>query len=182
MDVSIIQLTGNDNLAGGAHPSRGLSFKSTVTCFSLSPQISLTKMLKQKFGPYAYAGIGFAIFNSTAVGASGKVNLRDLKTEGKSYSNKTAIFPMGFGLRYSASSKVYMKLGYSIVFTNTDYLDDVSMAGYPDPATLSPATKAFTWRGAGPYPANLKLARGNPNKKDVFYTTELKVGFSLGKK
>lgn len=55
------------------------------------------------------------------------------------------------------------------------------MNGYPDPTTLSPETKAFTGRGAGPYPTNLKLARGNPDKKDGFYTTELKVGFALGK-
>jgi len=67
------------------------------------------------------------------------------------------------------------------VFTGTDHLDDVSMNGYPDPTTLSPETKAFTGRGAGPYPTNLKLARGNPDKKDGFYTTELKVGFALGK-
>lgn len=186
-NLGILQIKGDDSQSGGAHPSRNLSVKTTIFDFSIAAEVDISDMLKHKFGPFAFVGIGAAFFNPTAVDASGKKeNLRDLGTEGQGltgypgkYSKVTAIFPVGFGFKYAASPNVTIEMEFTYHFTGTDYLDDVSTSGYPDPSLLSARTKEFTWRGSGPYPANLKLARGNPDNKDGFYTSQLKVGFKL---
>jgi hypothetical protein len=185
LKFGILQITGDDSGPGGAHPSRNLSFKTTIFFTTINAELHISDLNKHKFGEYVSFGAGIATFTPTAVGSGGKVNLRNLRTEGQAvgqeYSGTTAIFPMVFGLEYKPGPVVSFKLDFAYVFTSTDYLDDVSMNGYPVESTLSPATKAFTWRGAGAYPANLKLPRGNPNKKDGFYTTQLKIGIALGK-
>ena len=91
----------------------------------------------------------------------------------------TAILPGGFGFKYAASSRVTIQFEVGYRACATDHLDDVSLDGYPDPAVLSATTKTFTWRGAGSYPTNLKLRRGNPDNKDSYYTTQIKIAFKL---
>lgn len=65
--------------------------------------------------------------------------------------------------------------------SGTDYLDDVSTF-YPDKALLdakNPVTSKFTYRGEGPYPANPALKRGDPGNKDGFYTTQVKIAYTI---
>jgi hypothetical protein len=187
VDLGIQQVKGSDSENGGAYPSRNLSFKSGVFDLSVSAEADLSDIHVHKFVPYLFFGVGVAFFNPTAEDNLGnKQKLRDLGTEGqgnagypKKYSTVTAILPGGFGFKYAASSKVTVHFEVCYKAASTDHLDDVSLAGYPDPAVLSAQTKAFTWRGAGPYPTNLKLRRGNPDNKDSYYTTQFKIAFKL---
>ncbi len=187
-DLGIIRIKGADSEPGGAYPSRNLSFSSTVLDFSAAMQANFTDYSLHKFGPIIYVGAGVTTFDPTTEDNLGnKQKLRDLNTEAqgkpgypKKYSKTAFILPIGFGFRYDIPHFGTLSFECCYHFTSTDYLDDVSFDGYPDPALLSAKTKEFTWRGAGAYPTNLKLHRGNPGDKDGYYTTHIKYSFNLG--
>lgn len=174
--------------------ARNLSFKSNVYDVSAILEANLFDLTQRKFTPYVFAGVGLMFFDPFTVESTGnKQKLRNLNTEGQGIANyekpysRTAIqIPVGLGIKYVISPVVTISGELNYHLTNTDYLDDVSMDRYPVKSQLdaqNPATSRFTYRGyevgAGPYPANLQLNRGNPGNKDVYYSTQLKVAFRL---
>jgi Outer membrane protein beta-barrel domain len=196
LDVGYQQLKAADSKnKGSQYKARNLSFKANVYDVSASAEVNLLNMKKYPFSPYVSAGVGVLYcFSPYTNDASGnKQYLRKLGTEGQLlpvnpdfYSKTAVIIPVGFGFKYTATKKIILKLDFSYRFTGTDYLDDVSKNGYPDKAQLDARfskTAKFTWRGnevgAGPYPTNLKLPRGNPDDKDGYYTTQFKVAYKL---
>jgi len=188
INLGFQKLQGADSKNGGAHPSRNLDFKSNVFNFTAYGELIL--LPKYNLRPVFSAGFGLITFDPYTQDATGrKVFLRELDTEGRgltgnkgTYSNAAWVVPLGFGTRYSVNENFGIGVEYKYNFTGTDYLDDVSMNGYPNKALLdarNPVTSKFTYRGEGEYPKNLALPRGNPNNKDGFYTVQLKFLFSL---
>ena len=195
VDAGVQQVKAADSKNTGAQfRARNLSFKSNVFDVSVSAEYNILSMKKYSFTPYLTGGVGVMFFNPYANDITGKKQyLRELGTEGQGlagypgmYSKTTIIFPAGFGFKYNVSNKLMLQLEFNYRFTRTDYLDDVSTSGYPPKALLdarNPTTAKFTWRGnevgGQPYPTNLKLARGNPDNKDGFYTTQFKVAYKF---
>ena len=196
IDLGVQQVKGADSKNKGAQfKARNLSFKSNIFDVSVSAAYNILNMNKTyPFTPYLSAGIGVMFFNPYANDLSGKKQyLRDLGTEGQGlagypgmYSKTAVIFPVGFGFKYNITPKLMLQAEFKYRFTGTDYLDDVSKDGYPPKALLDArnlTTAKFTYRGnevgGGPYPANLKLPRGNPGNKDGYYTTQFKVAYKF---
>ena len=194
LDVGIQRLQGADSKSGGAHKSRNLSFKSNVFDFALSGEYTILNLDNFPLSPYVSAGIGVMLFNPYAEDVSGnRQSLSELGTEGQGlagypgmYSTAALEFPLGIGVKYPINEKITLALDFNYRITRTDYLDDVSANRYPDKALLdarNPTTAKFTWRGnevgQGSYPKNSALPRGNPDNKDGFFTTQLKVSFNL---
>lgn len=176
--------------------NRNLSFKSFVWDLNLAVQYEVLNLDKYKVTPYVFVGFGVFYFNPYTKDANGyKQFLQYLGTEGqgltgypdrKKYKRTQFEIPFGGGLKWAVNKKINLGLEYKFRKTNTDYLDDVSRLGYPNKALLdakNPRTATLTWRGgevgAGGYPTNPNLNRGNPNKNDVFYTMQFKVGIQL---
>ncbi|MBL7703769.1 MAG: OmpA family protein [Ferruginibacter sp.] len=188
-DIGLHNVQGYDSKAGGAHPERNLSFKSKIIEFSLAAEFSFVNLNRHKFSPYLFAGIGAFNFNPHAsYGPDGTFALRGLGTEGQGltgypglYSTMAIEYPLGVGFKYAVSNRLILLSEFNYRFTSTDYLDDVS-GFYPDKALLdarNPQTSKFTWRGNGSYPANRALKRGDPDNKDGFYTTTLKIAYKI---
>lgn len=197
VDLGVSKVRANDGK--NARPdlrARNLSFKSVVWDLSGAIEIEAWNMNKHKFSPYVMVGFGAFYFNPYAIDRYGyKQFLQYLGTEGqgldaypdrKLYKRVETEIPFGGGLKWRCHKNVMFQLEFKYRHTNTDYLDDVSRTGYPSKALLdarNPRTAMMTWRGdevgSGPYPTNPGLNRGNPNKNDAYYTTELKVTFKL---
>ena len=196
LDAGIQRVGAADSKNKGVqYRDRNLSFKSNIADVSLSLEYSLLDINKYKITPFLSAGVGMMFFKPYAKDASGKKQfLQPLGTEGqglaaypgrKMYSKSAVEFPVGFGFRMAASQKITLQLELNYRITGTDYLDDVSTNGYPDKALLdarNSVTSTFTYRGPGPYPANLQLPRGNPKDKDGYYTTQFKVIYGFRKR
>lgn len=191
VNIGYQKLQGADHKSGGAHPGRNLDFKSNVFHFTaVGEYLFMDK--EAILRPFISAGFGVMTFDPYTKDALGqKVRLRELGTEGQGlpgnkglYGNSTWVAPLGIGVRIRIMSEIlpYLALEYKYHFTGTDYLDDVSMNGYPDKALLdtrNPITSQFTYRGEGGYPKNPALPRGNPKDKDGFYTFQVKFIFTL---
>lgn len=196
-DVGIQQLQAADKKNSGAqYKARNLSFKSTVVDLSLSAEYSILDLDRYRVTPYISAGVGMMFFNPYTTDASGnKQYLRELGTEGqglaaypdrKIYKKSAVEFPMGIGAKYPINTNLTLQFELNYRITGTDYLDDVSLNGYPDKTLLdarNPLTATFTWRGnevgQGGYPKNLALPRGNPKDKDGYMTMQFKVAYNF---
>lgn len=194
-DLSFMQVGAKDSKNSRADlKARNLSFKSAIWDLNLGVEIDALNMNKHKFSPYVYAGFGAFYFNPYTKDANGyKQFLQYLGTEGqglamypdrKLYKRVEFDIPLGAGIKYKVRNNVTLQLEFRYRKTNTDYIDDVSRSGYPNKAALdsrNPRTATLTWRGgevgAGPYPTNPGLNRGNPKNNDAFYTTQFKVTF-----
>ncbi|MEP7238173.1 MAG: DUF6089 family protein [Ferruginibacter sp.] len=194
-DIGIERLQAADSKNKEAQfKARNLSFKSSVFDMSVSAEYNILNLNNYKLTPYVSAGVGVMLFYTYANDATGrKQYLRELGTEGQGlagypemYSRTAVIFPLGLGVKYPINEKLTLSLDFNYRVTGTDYIDDVSKAGYPDKALLdarNPITAQFTWRGnevgGGVYPKNLNLPRGNPKNKDGYFTNQVKIAFKL---
>jgi opacity protein-like surface antigen len=191
LTIGAQRVQGNDSKSGGAHPSRNLNFKSNVFDLSVSGEYTILDLDRFPLSPYISAGVGVMAFSPYTTDVNGrKQSLSGLGTEGqglagykKPYGTATVELPVGIGVKYPVNEKLMLMLDFNYRFTGTDYLDDVSSDRYPDKAALdakNPAIAQFTWRGAGSYPAkNSTLPRGNPENKDGFFTTQLKIAIKF---
>ena len=198
LDFGYQMLQGSDAKKGGAYRGRNLSFKSNNFDLSAALEFEFFNMRKYKFSPYITGGIGILFFNPTAKDLQGnKVKLRELGTEGQGlyaqgfrakYLKQTYEFPLGIGLKYAVTKKLMIQLEYNFRVTGSDFLDDVSSRSYVSKALLdsrNPVTSKFAYRGneipgGQSYPKTpLEQIRGNPEQKDNYYTTQLKVVYAI---
>src|SRR5215471_1474515 len=177
---------------------RNLSFYSNVSEVSLLLEYNLFDISGMKnFTPYGFAGIGALRFKPyTFDTANNKVYLQPLGTEGEGipelsdkplYNQLTFEIPFGVGIKYAISPTFIIggEFGFRKLFT--DYLDDVSAFNYADTAVLRSVrgqqAAELSFRAdeipGSKYP--ITAQRGNPDKKDTYYTFELKLIISLGK-
>lgn len=176
---------------------RNLSFYSTITEASLMVRGNLRDIPdEKKFTPYVTAGIGFFHFNPYAYSPGGaKTYLRPLRTEGQGlpqypdreiYKLNEFSIPFGGGFTYAVSGSVMIGAELNFRRTFTDYIDDVSSQRYADTALIRSARGELAAKMSfrsdetdNPYTFNDRITRGNPEKKDVYYSCVIKIYISL---
>ncbi|MBL0745451.1 DUF6089 family protein [Chryseolinea lacunae] len=186
-ELTWFQLSGDDAKADDDRVKRNLSFTSNCIEFSVLGAVNLSPMglrfyQRSKLNVHAFAGIGVLYFNPKAKYEGNSYPLAPLQTEGVKYSRVQPVIPFGLGARVKLNPffNILVEAGYRITFT--DYLDDVSSRRYPDPATLqSDLSRALSDRrgeiGADvPY---TKGVRGNPDKKDGYFITNITLQYYL---
>ena len=133
---------------------------------------------------YGFAGIGLLYFNPKTYYQGESIALAPLETEGTSYSRVVPVIPFGLGMKikYGPFFNIILEGGYRMTFT--DYLDDVSIKRYPDPASLkSDLSRALSDRRRErdpDYPIVPGLGvRGNPKTNDGYILFNVKVQYYL---
>lgn len=187
-----------DPAAKPKNKKRNLNFTTNIGETSLNLEYNLFDISGlNNFTPYGFAGVGaFGFKPYTYDTAGNKVYLQPLGTEGQEipeYSDKKLYkltqlqIPFGFGIKYAISPHLVLagELGFRKLFT--DYLDDVSSLHYADTAILraarGPLAADLSFR-ADEIPGStytIKAHRGNPDKKDSYYTFSIKLFVSLDK-
>jgi hypothetical protein len=198
--ISWLKVTGDDkNNKQVDLRARNLSFKSDIIEASLCVEYNLLEPEIFDAYPYIFGGIGVYHFNSYTYDDSNKKTwLRPLSTEGqglaaypgrKPYSQTQLCLPFGAGWKWNFSKRydIIYEIGYRVLFT--DYLDDVSKT-YVDPQLLlaarGPKAVEVAYRAqhsAGSYPFQEGPGdqRGNPNIRDWYFFSGLKLLIRLGK-
>ena len=192
------KLAASDAKTNPDRARRNLSFYSKLTEGSLTLKYDLRPVPGTfKFTPYIFGGVGVFHFDPYAFDTlKQKVYLQPLSTEGqglREYPNRQPYkltqfsLPFGGGISYALSDNIMISGEIAFRKLFTDYLDDVSETRYADTAILRAeigglsAKMSFRSDETGnPLPFNDKMVRGNPGKKDVFYTCLIKLSFSLG--
>jgi opacity protein-like surface antigen len=175
--------------------ARNLSFKNNIWNLNTAIEYDFVNMAEHRFSPYVFLGIGLCRFNPYTTDRNGqKQFLQPLGTEGqgtsaypdrKLYKRTELEVPMGFGAKYAINDHLILGFEFKYHYVDTDYLDDVSMGGYPDKTVLSASTAQLAYRGdelpgGASYPAKgTGLNRGNPNNRDVYYSTQIKFAYRL---
>jgi hypothetical protein len=191
-ELSYFRLAGDDALADDDREERNLSFFSGNMEFSAVGTVSLLKLgqrfyQRPKFNIYGFAGIGVLYTNPRAERQNGeKVTLRPLMTENVEYARVQPVIPYGIGIKYMPHPfyNVILEAGYRTTFT--DYLDDVSIEDYVDPALLSSDLSremADRRRELDPdYPVGPGVGRrGNSSNNDGYLLLNIKVQYYLPK-
>jgi len=180
---------------GGAR--RNLSFYSNISEASLLVRANLWNIpADKKFTPYITAGVAVFHYDPYAYTLSGeKVYLRPLRTEGeglpqypdrKMYNLNQIAIPFGFGVTYAISDNFMVGAEINFRKTFTDYIDDVSSQRYADTAILrslrGDLSAKMSFRSdetSDPYTFSDRITRGNPDKKDAYYSCVIKLYISL---
>jgi len=180
---------------------RNLDFKSTIfeaaitaeyDLFdireSATPEFKNTDQETIRYSPYFFVGLGLFNFNPYTHYNGQKVYLAPLKTEAETvpYSLWQLSIPFGIGIKYALSENVMIAGEMNIRKAFTDYMDDVSHFNYIDTALLlstnGQLSASLSYRADeipdGHYA--FYAERGNPNKKDKYYTFMVKVIFRFG--
>jgi hypothetical protein len=159
LSAGLVRLLGSDFLNASLYNStqqsdavRNLQFRSDVASLHGFYQYDLFPSYKDYlrrpiYNIFLKAGLGVFHFEPKTKDSTGNwINLRPLKTEGKSYSPYSAMIPLSLGVRYKISSHFDFEAEFTYVYTFTDYLDDVS-GNYPAADPNNPASY-YTFRSA----------------------------------
>lgn len=195
--LSFGKLAASDAKTNTESVRRNLSFYSNIYEASLLVRANLWNVPgDKKFTPYLTVGVAAFHYNPYAYTLAGeKVYLRPLRTEGeglpqyperKLYKLNQLSIPFGLGLTYAITDNIMVGGEINFRKTFTDYIDDVSSQRYVDTAILR-ATRGdlaakMSFRSdetSNPLNFSDRITRGNPNKKDVYYTCLIKLYLSL---
>ncbi len=121
--------------------NRNLSFKSNFTELGAMIEVNyysyVTGDKKSRFTTYIVTGLSFFKMNPKAQYLDVWYELHPLKTEGESLVNGPGSYkldsfalPFGLGAKINLVGRLAISLEYSLRFTATDYLDDVSTIYY----------------------------------------------------
>ncbi|MEO6188174.1 MAG: hypothetical protein ABIO82_04770 [Ginsengibacter sp.] len=187
---------------------RNLSFKSSIDEVTLLAEIHPLFFKRYHVGekiprisPYFVGGIGIFSFNPTAKLAGKWIDLQPLSTEGegfpeypdrKPYKLTQFNIPLGLGVKMNISQNFNLSIEGVSRILFTDYLDDVS-TNYIDKEIFSNYFTGTTLSNAlllnnrkyeidPTLTTSINEQRGNPSKKDSYFTINLKLGyvFQLG--
>lgn len=179
-DVTFYQISGSDANANDSRKVRNLSFESNnfeanfVVTADLIPR-GRRFYQRPAINFYAFAGLGVTYINPTTILNGEKVALQPLQTEGVKYSKVQPVIPVGGGLKLKAGPFFNLALEGGIRKTFTDYLDDVSVRNYPDPATLSSdLARTLSDRSGGE-----ASVRGNPDTDDWYFMMTARIQYYL---
>ncbi len=196
--LTSMSVSGRDSDRKKSDPlqARNLSFRSDIVEASAVGEFNLLKfdiMNGQTSAPFVFAGVSAFHFNPQADYKGRFFDLQPLGTEGqtmagggKKYKRMAFAVPVGAGFRFAVGKRAVVGLEFSYRKTFTDYLDDVSK-NYPTnlnglfeqnpmAARLSYRTPEFLGTSFSE-PASAK--RGDPSKKDNFFTLGASVSFNL---
>jgi hypothetical protein len=187
-------IAGTDAIANDDRKERNLSFTSNNQELSLQAVYNLfpesTHFYKRRtFNAYAFAGVGVLHMNPKAEYEGKKYALQPLQTEGVAYSQFQITIPYGIGIKFMINPlyNLVIEGGYRTLFT--DYLDDMSSATYPDPATLKGGVDGLSAKLSDrraelnpDYPWNYtRGVRGNPKENDGYFLMNVKLQYYLPK-
>ncbi|MGB0864295.1 MAG: DUF6089 family protein [Saprospiraceae bacterium] len=175
---------------------RNLSFRSSVTEFSVIPEFNILGFnpYDRIFSPYVFGGIAVFRFNPEADLDGQTYKLQPYTTEGQGLPGRPTRYdltefavPFGAGIKLSFTEywNISFEIGYRVTFT--DYIDDVSTT-YVDrdeliawnseiSADLANKTSELTPNSD---PVNIPGApRGNPNKNDRYVFTGVSITYNF---
>ena len=197
------KLEGGDQFSGSdfLKQHRNLTFKSSITEFSLIGELTVFNLYNIRWSPYGFAGIAVFHFNPYVQDSGSKVFLQPLSTEGQGlpsnnqnpYKLTQLAIPFGGGVKFNLNDNIRLGVEVGLRRLFTDYLDDVS-GFYADETELlnakGPTAVRLSYRGdevpgeVSGYPDNgyatKGAERGNPKTKDWYYFTGLHLTFRLG--
>jgi hypothetical protein len=185
---------------------RNLSFESTIAEILLAGEIHPVEWLfpgrspESCFSPYFLLGGGFFGFNPVARSGNTLIRLAPLHTEGqgfaeypdrKPYALRQANIAAGIAAGFEISAVIHLAVECVYRKLFTDYLDDVSTT-YIDPQAfyrnLPPGAAEMAiklsdrrYEISSSSPVKPGEKRGNPGKKDAYFTFQLKGGMILGR-
>jgi hypothetical protein len=119
------------------HVNRNLSFESPITELGAMIEVNyysyVTGDKKTRFTTYIMTGISYFKMNPQAQYLNVLYELQPLATEGQGlpggadpYDLDAFALPFGLGAKVNLFGRVAISIEYSLRFTGTDYLDDVS--------------------------------------------------------
>lgn len=191
-----------------ARYNRNLGFRSNIKEAYLITEIHFLYILSELFGeerdpprysPYLIGGIGYFSFKPQALLGTEWIDLQPLHTEGQGfkeypqrsdYKLQQWMVPVGGGLKYDLSQRLTIRGEFVLRKLFTDYLDDLSTT-YINPAVfsnyfsgtqLSNALALHDRQLVSVTDPNGGSKRGTLTENDAYFTFNLKVGFSIGKK
>lgn len=153
------------------------------------PENSFADQNPSYFTPYMFVGAALFHYNPYTYDISGKkVYLEPLGTEGQEnpYSLWQFAIPFGFGGKFALNHTMFLSIEFNVRKTFTDYLDDVSHYHYLDTVALAASNgqeaASLSYR-ADEIPNNkynfYDGYRGNPKKKDGYYSVMVKYSYQL---
>ena len=181
---------------------RDLSFVSNNIELGVTGAISLFPMSsrfvsRKLINPYLFGGVGLLFFDPRAevpdrvfipgmdtvsVPRAGEmVSLRQYQTERpNTYGRFAVVFPIGVGVRVKVTNFMDITAEASNRITFTDYLDDVSGRGYPDPSNFDMNKP----EDVTAYALSNKIGRptgtrGNPESNDYYFIFNVKADFYI---
>lgn len=193
------KLGATDAKNGAKWINRNLNFQSSFFEASVTGEADLYDITQlenafadqnpQKFTPYIFAGVALFHFNPYTYDPAGKkVYLQPIGTEAQTtpYSLWAFSIPFGVGAKYALNNDVLISAEFNIRKTFTDYIDDVSHYHYPDTTALAAShgqEAAMLSYRADEIPGNTYNFkdgyRGNPTKKDGYYSFMIKLSYQL---
>lgn len=172
---------------------RNLSFRSKILELALIGEWNILGRHK-RLTPYLFGGVALFRFNPEANYQGRLIELQPLGTEGQGmegfgekYKRTQFAIPMGGGLKFAVNKNfnVGLELGFRKLFT--DYLDDVSgsYVNYLELTRGNGETAALlsnrTGEALGTEPVFVETGtqRGNPDRKDWYFITNVSVSYNL---
>ncbi len=139
-------LTGNDkdvNRGEGSHHSRGFNYTSGLHELSALLQWDLLGKKRYKggafrktFSPYILAGLGVSITNPEVDWNEGAIfpnkTVEDIKRDKAEVNGTSLQIPLGIGVKYDLTRKMFLGLEARSIYSLSDYLDGVHYSGNED--------------------------------------------------
>jgi hypothetical protein len=179
-EVNWFQISGDDANAIDSRILRKLSFVSNNIEGNVVGTVNLLPngrrfYQRQAINFYVFGGIGFLYMNPKTEYNGELVALQPLQTEGVKYSKIQPVIPFGGGVKLKVGPFFNVTFEGGIRKTFTDYLDDISVREYPDPATLSSdLARALSNRSGGE-----AQVRGNPEADDWYFMMNARIQYYL---
>lgn len=188
-ELTWFMIAGDDAQANSDRVERNLNFYSnnfelnaTAAVYAFPNGVRFYQ--RSILNGYIFGGVGLLYFNPKTKYQGETVALAPLETEGTKYSRVIPVIPFGFGvkIKYGPFFNIILEGGYRLTFS--DYLDDVSIERYPDPASLkSDLSRALSDRRRErdpDYPIVPGLGkRGKPDTNDGYMLMNVKVQYYL---
>lgn len=180
VEANWFQISGTDAKANDTRLVRNLSFVSNNIEGNVVATVNLLPngrrfYQRQAINFYVFGGVGFLFINPKTEYNGEMIALQPLQTEGIKYSKLQPVIPFGGGIKLKVGPFVNVTFEGGIRKTFTDYLDDISVREYPDPATLSSdLARALSNRSGGQ-----AAVRGNPEKDDWYFMMNGRIQYYL---
>jgi hypothetical protein len=197
--LNYIRLSGDDALSGNpARRGRNLNFKNDMFELLVNGELYIYKVndvggtgrYQNDFNLYLFGGVGLFYSNPKGEDVNGNwIALRDLKTEGVSYSAFNFAIPLGVGFYYTIDRKYRLGLEIGWRTTFTDYIDDASTVYANDYDGISNKTTQAVLDGINaenPDDDPLKVEyfntgkkRGDPTHNDSYMTATINFSWAI---
>lgn len=183
--------------------NRNLSFESSITELGAMIEVNyysyVTGDNNTRFTTYIVTGVSYFKMNPKAQYQDVLYELQPLSTEGQglpggaeSYSLDALALPFGLGAKINVGGRLAVSVEYSLRFTGTDYLDDVSTVYYDNEvlrAQIGDVSAELADRRlnketveTGIDGNGTGMQRGNPSIKDWYGFAGVFITMRLGKK